>query len=76
MRPLPSSIPTDVLHDWLIFALCSPPAASPAAARSLVLMALVLLPPERMTDAKANIILTPPLRQPDLGACVTQDLAL
>jgi pimeloyl-ACP methyl ester carboxylesterase len=55
-----------VLHDWLIFASVLAVSGVLLLAGILFLMALVLLRPERMTDAKANIILRR-LSPADLG---------
>jgi pimeloyl-ACP methyl ester carboxylesterase len=46
-----------VIHDWLIFALVLAASGLLLLAGTLALMASVLLRPERMTDAKANLVL-------------------
>ena len=53
-------------HDWLIFAAVLAASGILLLAATLVLMAMVLLRPERMTDAKANVILRR-LSPADLG---------
>jgi pimeloyl-ACP methyl ester carboxylesterase len=55
-----------VVHDWLIFALVMLASGVLLLVAVLVLIALVLLRPPRMTDARANVILRR-LSPADLG---------